>query len=208
MSVSGAPRDRRSWHSVQLFDDAESLSGAVAAFIREGLSAGDHLLIVMKPELWDRTAARLERGDLPLADAIESHRLTVLDSRRALRHFMPCGLPDANLFDQTVGALVRELTTKHVRLRVYGDMVDVLATDGEFKAARRLEEFWNRLGEQHAFVLFCGYLAPNFADVRSATSLRAICGLHHQVHPTPDDMLSSYLLDTSRISTSPAARRT
>jgi hypothetical protein len=189
-SGSGQP-----WHSVQLFDHAESLSDAVAAFAREGFSRGDGLLVVMKPELWNLTAAKVGRDNLSIADAVTSGQLTVLDSRTTLQRFMRSGLPDSQLFDETVGTLVRALTSRHARLRVYGDMVDVLATEGEFTAAKRLEELWNRLGQQHAFTLFCGYLSPNFCEAGTASALRDICDLHGQVHATPDDTLTSYLLD-------------
>ena len=188
----------RSWHSVQLFDDAESLTDRVAPFVVQGLSQGDHVLVVMKPELWKLTAAKLRRDNVSLPDVLTSGRLTALDSRLTLQRFMVNGMPDARLFDQTAGSLMRMLTSRHARVRAYGDMVDVLATEGELAAAQRLEELWNRLGQECSFLLFCGYLAPNFSDPRTSNALREICHLHGEVHASPDDLLSSHLLEMSR----------
>jgi hypothetical protein len=208
-AVSGMEKLNRSntteriWHSVQLFDDAESLSDCVASFVSQGLSKGDHVLVAMKPELWNLTAAKLRRDDLLLPEALTSGRLTALDSRRTLQRFIVKGVLDARLFDQTVGTLVRMLTSRHARVRIYGDMVDLLATEGELAAAQRLEELWNRLGQECSFELFCGYLAPNFSDPRAARALREICDLHGQVHSTPDDILSTHLLTLCRSSVTP-----
>jgi hypothetical protein len=193
----------RIWHSVQLFDDSESLTDGVVSFVSQGLSKGEHVVVVMKPELWNLTAAKLRRDDRSLPEALTSGRLTALDSRRTLQRFMVNGVPDVRLFDQTVGSLVRMLTSRHARVRLYGDMVDVLATEGELAAAQRLEEWWNRLGQECSFRLFCGYLAPNFADPRAAHALREICHLHGEVHSTPDDILSTHLLTLSRSSGTP-----
>jgi MEDS: MEthanogen/methylotroph, DcmR Sensory domain len=186
---------RHSWHSVNLFDDTESLSDAVAAFVQEGVSKRDHVLVVMRPEFWNRTAAKLDREHVSILDAITSGRLTCLDSRRTLQQFMRDGYPDRSLFDDIVGATVRRLTSEHGSVRVYGDMVDILAAEGEFVAAQRLEQLWNELGERQQFKLLCGYAAVNFAGPTAGKALRHICDLHDDAHASSDDALSTYLLN-------------
>jgi hypothetical protein len=98
------------------------------------------------------------------------------------------------LFDEVVGSTVRKLTSDDGSVRVYGDMVDILAAEGEFIAAQRLEELWNELGERQQFKLLCGYAAVNFAGAAAGKALRHICDLHDDAHASSDDALSSYLL--------------
>jgi hypothetical protein len=191
---SNRPSSRHSWHSVQLFDDPESTADAVAAFVQEGVSKRDHVLVVMRPELWNRAAAKIDRGSVSIQDAIASGQLAVLDSRQTLQQLMRDGHPDSGLFDDVIGATVRAATSLHGSVRVYGDMVDILASEGEFIAAGRLEELWNQLGERQSFMLFCGYLATAFADASAGKALRHICDLHDDVHAASGDTLSSYLL--------------
>src|SRR5919108_4927642 len=77
-------------HIVQFFDRYESLADAVAAFVGEGLAHDDAVLVVMRPELWNLTAARLDR-EYALGRAIASGQLTVRDADRTLKQFMRNG---------------------------------------------------------------------------------------------------------------------
>jgi hypothetical protein len=190
-TVGGGPR----CHEVQLFDHGESLAEAVTSFLLEGVRNGDALLVVMRSELWNRTAASLPRAEFSLAEAMASGRLTVEDSGHLLRRFMVDGMPSGAHFDDVVGGFVRRLNSRCGRLRIYGDMVDILAASGEFGAAHQLEELWNRLNEREPFTLFCGYSSAHFADPRSAGVLRAICRSHSHVHSGPDDLLAASLVD-------------
>ena len=180
-------------HLVQLFDDQESLAFAVAAFLKDGLSSGDHLLIVSTPEHWQAIASACNGGDIP-ADA--GGRIVWRDAAQTLRGFMHHGRPDPTLFDRTVGALVRDLAGRPARLRIYGEMVDLLAAEGDYRAAHELEELWNELAERVSFTLFCGYSAAHFGHPSQAHSLHAICRAHSCVRVDPRDLLSAFLLQS------------
>ena len=193
------PGDAGSQHIVQLFDSTGSLADAVAAFLREGISQGDSLLVVVRLEHWNLTAARLTREELPLGDAIASGQLTVRDADRTLKFFLRDGSPDRVLFDDHVGGLIRRIAARGNLLRIYGDMVDILASDGDFRATHRLEELWNELGEREPFTLLCGYSAVNFGHPRSANALRLICRSHSHVRSNPHDTLGAYLLETNGV---------
>ena len=178
-------------HLVQLFDDPESLATAVAAFLKEGVSGGDQLLVVSTSEHWQAIAAALGDGDV-LAD----QRIIWRDAAETLRQFMRLGRPDARLFDQSVGALVRDLASRSPRLRIYGEMVDLLAGQGDYRGAHELEELWNELAERVSFTLFCGYCAAHFGDPARAQALHAICRAHSCVRSDPRDLLSAFLLQS------------
>ena len=183
-------------HRLQLFDNASSRAAAVAAFVRDGLAAGDSLLLVVAPEHWKRAAPRLTGVDVDAAMA--DRRLTVCDAAATLSAFMHRGVPDPERFEASVGALVRQLSSRGRRLLVYGEMVDVLATRGDFDAAGELEALWNQLAARHRFTLLCGYSAVSFGDPRSARALRDLCSAHSHVLSSPGDVLGAFLLGTYR----------
>jgi hypothetical protein len=191
--------DAGSQHIVQLFDSTGSLADAVATFLSEGVSRGDSLLVVVRLEHWNLTAARLTREELPLGNAIASGQLTVRDADRTLKLFLRDGIPDRVLFDDHVGGLIRRIAVRGNRLRIYGDMVDILASDGDFQATHRLEDLWNELGEREPFTLLCGYSAVNFGHPRSADALRLICRSHSHARSNPRDTLGTYLLETNGV---------
>jgi hypothetical protein len=184
-----------SWHhSVQLFDSSESLADAVADFMLTGASGGEKLLMVLTPEHWAVVAPALEAKGYPVADAIAQGRLTVLDAAASLSAITRNHVPDAHLFDVRVGALVRQLAAASTRLRVYGEMVDLLAARGDFTAAESLEDLWNALGSQIPLELFCGYSSVHFGHPRSKAALRAICATHNSIRLGSSDELGAWLV--------------
>ena len=79
-------------------------------------------------------------------------------------------LPNRIAFDEIVGTLVARLAEQG-RVCIYGEMVDVLAARGQYKAAYQLEVLWNALGKREPFTLFCGYSSAHFGDPKTAAIL-------------------------------------
>jgi hypothetical protein len=196
MNVAEVPVRPGKAPEVQLFDSASTRASTVAAFFRDGLAAGDTVLLVMTAGHWNDVAACLE--DVDVAAASGSGQLLVRDAARTLGQFMRRGHPDAGRFDGTVGALLGDLAARGRPLRIYGEMVDLLAVRGDFDSAESLEHLWNDLVSRHGFTLFCGYSAVSFGDPRSAAALRRICEAHTHVHSRGDDVLAPFLLTTYR----------
>ena len=186
-------------HILQLFDTPDSLGNVVSAFLHEGWEAGEHLLVLAKPRHWGRIAERLARRGCAESEAVEQGRLTVLDVNATLPGFMRGQTVDQTLFLGTIGALVARLASgSRGGLRVYGELVEVLAEEGNFDAARDLEDLWNQLRAQHKFTLLCGYSAAHFAGFGASPALRAICDRHTRVQRNASDVLGSWLLTDER----------
>jgi hypothetical protein len=181
-------------HEVQLFDSDESRADAVANFFAEGFLSGDSMLAVVDAQRWYSIAMRMVAKGLPVDDAMRVGQFVVRDADATLRIFMRRGRPDPRLFIATAGTLLSGLAARGRRLRIYGEMVDVLAAQGDYAAAGELEELWNELGSYRAFTLFCGYNAAHFGDPRNAADLRRICAAHSDVRSDRQDPLSSFLV--------------
>jgi hypothetical protein len=184
-------------HVVQLFDSDESLAQSVAQFFGEGLLRNDTMLAVMDEERWYSVAMRLSASGCPIDDALRFGRMIVRSADDTLKTFMRRDRPNQPLFNASVGELVSRLAASHRPVRIYGEMVNVLAAQGEYSAAHELEEFWNELGTQKEFRLFCGYSAAHFGDPRNADVLRSICASHTEVISDPQDVLGSFLVSAS-----------
>jgi hypothetical protein len=189
----------RSKHLVQLFDDQRSLVSSVSEFLRDGIVDGDVVLVVCTAEHWNAMAFALSRSWVNVTEAIERGQLIVRDAAEMLDTFMHLDRPDAELFDANVGALVRDLAGYEKPLRIYGEMVDLLAGMGNHRGAQELEELWNGLAERVSFTLFCGYCAAHFGDPLNAPALRAIYRSHSHARTDDQDLLGSFLVnDASR----------
>lgn len=194
--ASGAlePSETRSGHFVQLFDTEESLGDGVAGFFRDGLVGDDQMLCVASEERWYSIAMRLSALGQPADDALRFGRLIVRDAKTTLGKFMQRGTIHSGLFQATVGTLVAGLSAYGRPVRIYGDMVDILTSQGDYAAALELEHLWGELVRRHGFTLLCGYMAGHFGDPRNGEDLCRICEAHHAMRSSPQDVLGSFLV--------------
>jgi hypothetical protein len=191
--------DVSSEHVVQLFDETESLVASVAGYLLDGWRHGDNLLVVARPAHWALTSAELEASGCPVVELLANGKLVALDAATTLATFMAGGEPQLEKFHSTVGDLVARLvSTPGTGLTIYGEMVDILAAQGNFSAAERLEAVWNELAAQHSFRLLCGYAAAHFGDERTTQHLNAVCGAHTSSGARTTDLLATWLLSNRR----------
>lgn len=181
-------------HDVRLFDRVGSLAQHLSAFVSEGLRANATVLVVATNDHWLATLERLTRAGAPVAEAIASGQLTILDAPLLLRRFASHGVVEPAAFEDHVGTLVRQLHARGEPLWVYGEMVNLLVGEGAFSEAERLEHLWNELLREVPARLLCGYAAVHFGHARSGESLRRICHAHDHVEAGLEDSLSLWLL--------------
>ena len=176
---------------MQLFDTAESVGEAVASFLADGVTSGEALLVVARGVHTQAITTALANRDIPLQPLIDCGRLTILDAVTTLRQLSLNGTPDEARFDRIVGDLVRHLGANGARLRIYGEMVDVLAEQLEFASAVKLEHLWNALSETTPLTLLCGYASAHFTPTSAAGRLREVCSCHDRVVQAQSDVLGS-----------------
>jgi hypothetical protein len=193
-------------HIVQLFDDSESRAKGVAAFLAEDLTRHRPALVAVKASHWREIVQELAAADVNVTHATSTGQLTVLDAIETLSSFMRDDRPVHDLFRAAVGAHVARLAgTPEQPLRVYGELVEVLAEQGNFAAAAELESYWNEVAREHSIALLCGYSSAHFGPERSAPALQAICRAHTKVQTLPTDPLGAWLTDTVLRNSTPAA---
>jgi hypothetical protein len=186
-------------HIVQLFDSVESLVQNVATFVSQGLCQNAAVLVVAKPTHWAAITRRfntMPNSGRPAGTS--ANQLTVLNAEETLATFMRDGRPDPALFQRSVGKLVRSLATPGTILHIYGEMVELLAEEGNFWAARRLEELWNELAARYSFTLLCGYSAAHFTTPAARAALAGICDAHTHVQRGAMDSLAEWLIASER----------
>jgi hypothetical protein len=181
-------------HNLQLFDSSTSMAETVAGFLLEGFRHGEPLLVVATPEHRELIAQKLDEAGINVHQAAMASRLLMLDAAQTLAKFMRHDVPSRIAFDEIVGTLVAQLAGQG-RLRIYGEMVDVLAARGQYKAAFQLEVLWSELGKREPFTLFCGYSSAHFSDPKTAAILGRICETHGRVHHKKSDVMAELVLE-------------
>ena len=183
-------------HRLHLFDTPDTLGKTVASFLLDGFLAGDHLLIVAKPRHRDAVFVSLRHAGCFPEKIDGPQRLVVLDAADVLRQITHKGMIDAALFRKTVKPLVETLA-RTGRLRIYGEVVELLAEEEDMAGALALEQLWNDLATEVPFTLMCGYSSAHFMGNVGRRALKHICRAHTQSIATEEDPLGSYLLTLS-----------
>jgi len=149
-------------HIVQFYDHEEALYSLVSAFLADGLAAGEHVLVVGTEEHRREFAARLRARNIDF----EADHLLMVDARQLMSTFMIGAAPDAQRFRDSVVGTIRRHLNGSTKIRIYGEMVDLLWRDGNAEGALQLEDLWNDAETELRFSLLCAYsLAPFFNEM-------------------------------------------
>lgn len=176
-------------HLVQFYgSDHESLVSNVSRYFADGLAAGEPGLIIATDAHngMFQKALRLEPGQ----------QVLYLEASETLAKFMIAGQPDWNRFYSVIGEALHTLRqpTNAVSIRAYGEMVGMLWTAGQFAAAVRLEQFWNRLLSRSRANLYCGYPIDVLSSGFHPRNIDALLCNHTHVIPGIDGGFESFVL--------------
>jgi hypothetical protein len=174
----GQPLDRD--HVVQLYRDERFLVDAVSLYAGSALSRGESVVLVATPEHLDAVERRLADGGCEPADLKQWGQLTVRNAADLLYGFMVDGRPDPLLFKALVGALLRYVAARGNKVRVYGEMVNLLWRH-DATAAAQLESLWNELIQAEGISLFCAYQLDD--DPRGSAFPSSLSHAHSHVIP-------------------------
>lgn len=178
-STSAHPTVRRTGeeHSVQFFPSEAARVRGIAKFLLDGIKHGDAVLLICSAEnrnfVFDAVGHRFSSE--------EQGRIHFIDSLWALEKVFVDGAISIDQFRAHIESKVRALVRQFGRLRVYGDVVDELASEGNDKGVLDLESAWHESMKEISFHLHCGYLMENFSSFRSAELFEKICLLHSRI---------------------------
>ncbi|HKE14621.1 MAG TPA: response regulator [Kofleriaceae bacterium] len=175
----------QSHHAVQFYDSTESLSGTVASFVAVALRARAPVVVIARASRHSAFCEHEEMSGVDVAAARDSGQLAFYDAGQTLATFMVGGMPEPGLFRDRIGEIIQRASAprSRVRLRIYGEMVDILWREGHREAALKLEQMWNELARKHSFALLCAYDMTGFRRAEHEERFRAICAAHTHVGP-------------------------
>src|SRR5262245_31070911 len=180
--VSEVGNFNASEHFVQFYEDDLALLDATTRFIGDGLRDGDACIVIGTGAHRGGLAARLRAHGLDVVNNGLGDRYFAFDAHETLARFCSDGTLDSQLFDNSVGEIVKQASGGGRRVRAFGEMVALLTEQGNFAAAVQLEELWNDLRRKHEFGLFCAYPLSSFGGDQDNTLIQ-VCQKHARVIP-------------------------
>jgi hypothetical protein len=146
-------------HLVHSYADEASLAEALSIYAGRGLGKGEAVVLVLADDHVAALRRRLEAEGFETADLERWGQLRILDAEELLDEFLLHGMPDADLFRTLSDTLVGDArsASRAGRIRVFGEMVNLLWSRGDEGAALALEGLWNEAIHRHRMPLLCAY---------------------------------------------------
>jgi CheY-like chemotaxis protein len=179
-------------HTAHFYRDEGILCGTIAEFFAEGARQGDSLVMISRRETFTAVSDRLD-GTSTIAG--DQDGILFIDAKTALGDFMDNGRPDPVRFQQAITRLLAQARSNpERRVRMFGEMVDLLCGEGNHEGTVRLEDLWNGIASIHGPVsVLCGYSIGNFENDPNAVRYHAICRQHSHIIPAEPGPLNGDL---------------
>ncbi|KAG0136449.1 hypothetical protein HOY82DRAFT_624803 [Tuber indicum] len=184
---AASPPTPRCDHALQFYEAESYLYSAISSFILPTFFSTESASVIIATRTHlDALEVHLREQNLVPGQLKDRGQLILLDADDILSAVMPGGSLDIDLFDQYLKKLFPDVQSKFPKVRVYGEIVNILCEQGHYELARQLEVAWERfLSEPDRNVaLLCGYNMGVFEAEGLSEVFQQICLNHSKVEPT------------------------
>lgn len=174
-------------HEVQFHSDDASFLDTFASFIVSAIKGGDAAIVLLTRSRRDSLLQRLQAEGLDISGLSKQGRYLSLDPSDLLSTFMVNNLPDRDRFMKIAADIfmtgARTLGADHNCVALCGECAALLWSQGNAKAAIRLEQLWNEFARSRNIHLLCAYPRYGFQDEMGRQVFNNICAQHSAVYP-------------------------
>jgi hypothetical protein len=160
-------------HAVAFHVSDDFIVRESAAFIAAGLGAGERVIALCTQAHWNAITKELERGVCAVGRASADGRLVLIEADQLVETLTSSGRVDADVFRATLAPLI----TPGVPVRIYGEVVSLLATRGDVDGALAIERLGHELAQAFQVQILCGYHVAGAHPLR-ASDIARIQQLH------------------------------
>ena len=180
----------------------------VTNYVKDGLLNGEAVIMIAKPELRQILKSKLGAFSFNGQNIQEFQvqgQIKLFDAESVLSTLMIDGILEEDLFHECVAVPIYNAKSNYGKVRVFGEMVDILWKERQHDMAIQLEAFWSDLSNTQEFKFLCTYtlnkLSPNAFD----EELERICKYHSHLVPVIDYDLPEYGTDEAMLNIFKAA---
>jgi PAS domain S-box-containing protein len=178
-------------HLIQFYESDTFLVQILKEFISHGLRTGDACIVIATPAHIEALNQQLHTSGLNLTEALSVGAYLALDAQVILSQLMDGDLPDPARFRDVIKGILTRVVPGQGQVRIFGEMVALLWSQGNHLAALQIEDLWNRVYHVHPFTLLCAYPTHDFSDGANADLLTQVCQQHASVIPSDNGLILS-----------------
>lgn len=170
-------------HQVQFYGADDALGSSVSDVLAVPILRGEAAFVVASPKHRSEFAAELTASGVDVAAARSAGRYLERDAAGTLAELLgPQGI-DRERFRDVLGNAIIAAGVKFGAVSVYGELVGLLAAQGQLVTALELEALWSELMHEQRFQLLCGYPRECFTEPAERTAWARVCSAHDAIAP-------------------------
>jgi signal transduction histidine kinase len=170
-------------HRVHFYENDAFLIDSVTDYIGDGITSGGVGIVIATAPHRDGITDRLSARGIDVLTASSQGRYVSLDAAETLSRLMNGAEPEFGRLTQVIDEIVPEPSNAWGQFRVFGEMVALLAIEGNNTAALDLERHWNDILSDRAFSLLCAYPIGQLRGETSSGFVNEISANHSCVIP-------------------------
>jgi len=183
-------------HFVQFYESDTFLVHSIADYVSSGLKAGETCIVAATDKHLKMLESFLSQDES--LDGLRNGELLIkVDAHKALARIMSGNMPNEDRFLDLVEPYLIKASKRGGGIRIFGELVQVLAEQGNSEASLLLEALWNGLRTDYEFALYCAYSTKQFANVPQRNRVQ-ICDEHAVV--IPDESYTTLKTGKARLS--------
>ena len=167
-------------HVIQVYETDEVMIETLAGFVETGLQLGDCCVVVITPPHMAALNDKLKSRGIDVDSVTAEERYMPVDAKETLSKFMVNGQLDEVLFKEAMAPIFDRCRSTQRVVRAGGEMVALLAAQGNWTATIQLERLWEEIHEKKPFSICCLY-PKTIVDRGEKTSVEHICAKHSKM---------------------------
>lgn len=162
-------------HVVHFYRDDLDLCAAVTRFILQGVDRGERSIVLATETHWRAICESLKQSGHEPA----TREVTFVDADAMLRDIVVDGVPNTRRFAEAVQQFIDGAHPQ--RVRIFGELVTLLAERGLLDAALEIELVGHQLTASTGCEILCGY---DLCHLNTAgDDVQRVAGAHHRAVP-------------------------
>lgn len=188
-------------HFVQICQNETLRAEAIARYIQEGILNGEGVMVIAEMAVRKNVISNLEMLGWDAQALKNQGQLKFFDAKFLLSSFLIDEELQEEAFQEVVGDPVYNLQLEHGKVRVVGEMMNILLKQEQYDAAKLLVKLGKNLSERQEYSHLCIYSCDGLEPHAYEEVLERICNFHSHLTPAEDPapwetLVGEELMDT------------
>jgi len=144
-------------HVLQVYENDEVLIETLVGFVETGIHLGDCCVVFVTLPHMERLNEKLKSRGVDVEKVKADSQYIPVDADEMLSRFIVNGLVDEDLFHRAMAPVFDRCRNSKRLVRASGEMVALLAAQGNWEATLQLERLWEDIHAKSPFCVCCVY---------------------------------------------------